>query len=160
MPCWIHRYKQTASVGRIDVVIVLLLPPRSVIGPLFEGKIWSMVSRLPSSVNKIALRARQHGRAQATRMMPHSGVEGGRSHGANLLDEAMGLTNGDGADGEGAQSADREPMDRHDTTGFRGRDRAVAMTPEVEPGYRRSEVEPERLRAEAKPEGRRSQTEP
>ena len=50
---------------RIDVVIVLLLPPRSVIGSLFEGKIWSMVSRLPSSVNKIALRARQHGETQA-----------------------------------------------------------------------------------------------
>jgi len=29
---WIHRYKQTASVCRIYVVIVLLLPPRSVIG--------------------------------------------------------------------------------------------------------------------------------
>ena len=32
LPCWIQRYKQTASVCRIDVVIVLLLPPRSVIG--------------------------------------------------------------------------------------------------------------------------------
>jgi len=40
-------------VCHIDVVIVLLLPPRSVIGSLDEVKIWSMVSRLPSGVNKI-----------------------------------------------------------------------------------------------------------
>lgn len=46
LPCWIHRYKQTASVCRIDIVIVLLLPPRSEIGPLAEAKIWSMESRL------------------------------------------------------------------------------------------------------------------
>jgi len=38
-------------VCRIDVIIILMLPPRSVTGP----KIWSMVFRLPGSVNKIAL---------------------------------------------------------------------------------------------------------
>ena len=39
--------KQTASVCRIFDVIVLLHPPRSVIGPLSQAKICSMVSRLP-----------------------------------------------------------------------------------------------------------------
>jgi len=34
----------------------LLLPPRSVIGSLSQGKFWFMISRLPSSVNKIVLR--------------------------------------------------------------------------------------------------------
>jgi len=32
-----------------------VLPPHSVIVSLFQGKIWFMVSRLPSSVNKIVL---------------------------------------------------------------------------------------------------------
>jgi len=46
-----------ADVSSINkaLLIVLLLPPRSVIGPLAKAKIWSMVSRLPRSVNKIAL---------------------------------------------------------------------------------------------------------
>ena len=44
-------YKQTASVCRIFDVIVLLHPPRSVIGSLSQGKICSMVSRLPFSAN-------------------------------------------------------------------------------------------------------------
>ena len=46
----------TELIANIDVVIVLLLPPRSVIGSLNEAKIWTMVSILPFSVNKITLR--------------------------------------------------------------------------------------------------------
>jgi len=43
LPFLIHRYKQTASVCHIDFVIVLLLPPHYVIGPLTEVKIWSFL---------------------------------------------------------------------------------------------------------------------
>lgn len=61
--------------------------------------------------------------------MPYSGVEGWRSHCGDFLDEAMGTMDGDEAGGEGVQSADREQMDQHDTTGFGGCNGAVAMTP-------------------------------
>jgi len=45
-PRWIHRHKQTASVCLMYVVIVLLLPPCSVIGSLSQAKFLFMVSRL------------------------------------------------------------------------------------------------------------------
>jgi len=38
LPRWIHRHKQTAMVCRIDIVIVLLLPARSVIDSLSQAK--------------------------------------------------------------------------------------------------------------------------
>lgn len=63
------------------------------------------------------------------RRCPKNGVEGGRSHGVELLIEAIGTTDGDRADGEGAQSADRDPMDRHETAGFGGHDGTLATTP-------------------------------
>lgn len=58
------------------------------------------------------------------RKMPRGGVQGGRSHGRDFLDEVMGMMDGDQAEGKGAQSIDRE---------------------QVEPGYQRAEVELERL---------------
>jgi len=64
LPCWIHRYKQTALLCSTEFVIVLLLPPRSVIGSLDEVKIWSKVSRLPSGVNKIMLQQGSMGKTR------------------------------------------------------------------------------------------------
>lgn len=49
-------------------------------------------------------------------------------------------------------------MERNDTGGLGGHDRATVMNPEVEAGHRKAEVELERLRAEAESKGRRSQT--
>jgi len=61
LPRWIHRYKVTASVCRMYVIIVLPLPPHSVIGSLSQVKIWFMVPRLPgetkASLNYIGLKA-------------------------------------------------------------------------------------------------------
>lgn len=50
------------------------------------------------------------------RMMPHGGVERGRSHGGEL--DAMGMMDGDGADEKGAKSVGEELVDQSDTAGF------------------------------------------
>jgi len=43
-----------------------------VIGPLAEVKIWSVKSRLHSSMNKIVLRSREHGETQANSISPYN----------------------------------------------------------------------------------------
>lgn len=66
---------------------------------------------------------------QATAMTEaHTAVEGGRSHAGEALNDIMGTSDGDGANGGGALGADGELMRLGNTAGPGDRDGSTATT--------------------------------
>ncbi len=55
------------------------------------------------------------------RMRPQGRVEGGRSHGGEGLDDTLGTTDGDGAEGKGAQDGAEQMESQGDTEDPEGR---------------------------------------